>query len=586
MRRRKLFLATMSAILQACGVRPPATPVTPSPRATPTPVLEMRMVTAPPFTTHQCIEILVDIFPPPVDVFDVVGNDLWLVATHHTDTLRVPVFWYQAGATRATNATGEWRARIQLVHAGEWQVQVHWGERTSRVQSVTVTPHPGAHGVIRADARGFAFADDTPFVPIGLNLGWSTQRGTAQLDDYDRWFARLAANGGNAARIWMASWSFGIEWDDTPLGDYTVRMPQAWLLDEVLRLADRHGIFVMLCLINHGAFSTTTNAEWQANPYNQRNGGPLVRPEDFVTDERARALFARRVRYIGARYAAFPALWCWEWWNEVNWTPIQDQALVPWLREMRAVLTTVDPYQHLVTSSWASMGATNVWSETTLDVVQHHTYENDDLVRTLNAARIPVKAVLKTKPLLVSEVGLNAAGVTVVTAVEHVHLVNAVWAPIMLGMAGSGMYWWWDTWIDPTNQWGVFAGVSAFVRGIDLRQLRPFTALMPGMVVLGLKNDTTVLLWIRHARYTARDAMQAYQQLATVDSDWQYQQQVTTWQSVELRNVTDGRYAVTYYGLPADSASAHDVCDVRNAQGTLALPPFVNTLAIQLHRKV
>lgn len=580
MQRRSLLFVTVSAILQACGVRPATAPVTPSPIVTPAPVLSMRLLTAAPYTTHQCIEIAIDVVPAPADAFDVAGNDMWLVAIHATQQLRVPVFW-----DTADTPIGAWRARIQLAHPGEWQVYVQHGARMSEVQQLMVVPHPHAHGIIRVDARGFAFADDTPFLPIGLNLGWSTSQGEAVLADYERWFARLAAHGGNAARIWMASWSFGIEWSDTPLGDYTARMPQAALLDEVMRIAEQYGIFVMLCLINHGAFSMTTNAEWEANPYNQRNGGPLASPADFVTDTRARELFARRVRYIGARYAAFPALWCWEWWNEVNWTPIQETALAPWLSEMRAVLAHVDPYQHLVTSSWASVGATQLWSDTTLDFVQHHTYENDDLVRTLNAARIPVKVVLKTKPLLVSEVGLNAAGATVATAVEHVHLVNAVWAPIMLGMAGSGMYWWWDTWIDPTNQWGVFAEVSTFVRGIDMRQLRPFTALMPGMVVLGLKNDTTVLLWIRHARYTARDAMQAYQQLAPADPDWQYQQQVTTWQSVELRNLTDGSYAVTYYGLPAEHAATHDICDVRNAQGTLAVPPFVNALAVQLHRK-
>jgi hypothetical protein len=406
------------------------------------------------------------------------------------------------------------------------------------------------------------------------------------LVDYERWFTRLAANGGNAARIWMAAWSFGIEWNDTPLGDYTARLPQAWLLDEVLRLAERHGIFVMLCLINHGAFSTTTNAEWDANPYNQRNGGPLADPADFVTDTQARQLFARRVRYIGARYAAFPALWCWEWWNEVNWTPIPDTALAPWLTEMRTVLATVDPYQHLVTSSWASVGATTLWQDATLDIVQHHTYSNDDLVRTLNTARIPVKSILKTKLMLVSEVGLDAAGATAPTAVEYVHLVNAVWAPIMLGMAGSGMYWWWDTWIDATNQWGAFAGLSAFVRGIDMRQLRPFSVLMQGMVVLGLKSDTTVLLWIRHARYTARDAMQAYQQLATAPADWQYRQEVSAWQSLVVRGLTDGVYAVTSYDTVSASTHAHDVCDVRDSQGTLALPPFVNALALQLHRRM
>ena len=581
MRRRQILLGMLSGILQACGIRPTAEAVTPSPVPL-SPALTMRIVTPAPFTTHQLIEVHVDIVPAPSDVFDIAGIDCWVVATHTAQTLRVPVFWYQ---TDTDAATGAWRARLQLAHAGEWQVQVQRGTLTSAMESLTLAAHPQAHGIIRVDARGFAFADDMPFLPLGVNLGWSTRRGTAVLADYERWFTRLAASGGNAARIWMASWSFGIEWNDTPLGDYTARMPQAWVLDEVLRLAERNGIVVMLCLINHGAFSTTTNAEWDANPYNQRNGGPLRNPADFVTDATARQLFARRVRYIAARYAAFPALWCWEWWNEVNWTPIQDATLAPWLTEMRAVLESVDPYQHVVTSSWASVSATALWSDAILDVVQHHTYGNDDLVRTLNTARIPVKAVLKTKPMLVSEVGLDAGGATAPTAVEYVHLVNAVWAPIMLGMAGSGMYWWWDTWIDVTNQWGVFAGVSAVMRGLDMRQYRPFSVLVPDMVVLGLKSDTDIVLWVRHARYTARDAMQAYQQLTTPAADWQYRLAVTVWQTIPLRNLTDGTYAQTSYDTVTAAVVADGDCVVRDGVGEVAIPPFENAVAIHLVRK-
>ena len=585
MRRRTLFHGFMMGLLQACGLRP--TPNADAPTATPHPQLSMVVATPSPLTTHQLIEVVATVVPAPVDRFDVVGNDLWLEAVHAQQTLRVPLFWYQAGADAAAAVAtpGEWRGRVQLSHTGEWQLAVRRGAQQSAPQQLQITAHPQAHGIIGVAERGFAHADGTPFLPIGANLGWSTQQGTAVLADYARWFARLSANGGNVARIWMASWSFGIEWDDTPLGDYTARLPQAWLLDEVLRLAEHHGVMVMLCLVNHGAFSQTTNAEWDANPYNAANGGPLQTPGEFVTDATARTLFARRLRYIGARYAAFPALWCWEWWNEVNWTPIVDTDLAPWLTEMRAVLAGVDPYQHLVTSSWASMGATTLWESDALDFVQHHTYSNDDLVRTLNAARIPVKAVLKTKPLLVSEIGLDTGGVNVPSAVEYVHLTNAIWAPIMLGMAGSGMYWWWDTWIDPTNQWGVFAGIHAFMQAHDYRQMRPFSAQLAHAVVLGLKSDTTVLVWIRHADYTARAAMQAVTQLASVPADWVYQCIMAEWQTLPLTGLTDATYAVSFMDPVTATWTATSDCQVLAGQTTVAVPPFVNAMALQLVRK-
>jgi len=583
MRRRILLQGFVAGFLHACGLRP--APAMPTATVAPVPQLSMTVVNAAPVTTHQLVEVVATVAPAPPDRFDVAGNDLWVQAVHAQQTLRVPLFWYQAGADGATAPPGEWRGRVQLALPGTWQLTVHHGARVSTAHTLTVAAHATARGVIRTVARGFAYADDTPFLPIGLNLGWSTQRGTAVLDDYARWFARLAANGGNVARIWMASWAFGIEWDDTPLGDYTARLPQAWLLDEVLRLAEQHGVMIMLCFINHGAFSQTTNAEWDANPYNQANGGPLRTPGAFVTDPTARALFARRVRYIGARYAAFPALWCWEWWNEVNWTPIVDTDLAPWLSEMRDVLASVDPYQHAVTSSWANMGATTLWQTAPLDFVQHHTYQNDDLVRTLNAARIPVKVVLKTKPLLVSEVGLDTGGVNVPSAVEFVHLYNAVWAPIFLGMAGSGLYWWWDTWVDPTNQWGVFAGIRACLRDHDYRTMRPFTATLAHAVVLGLKNDATVLVWIRHADYTARAAMQAGAQLTTLPADWRHQCVMAEWQTVTLRGLSDATYAVTIVDTLTATITATSDCQVSAGQVTLPVPPFVNAVAFQLVRK-
>ncbi|MFN5060414.1 MAG: hypothetical protein ACK5GU_10890 [Chloroflexota bacterium] len=592
MRRRTVLSMLGSAVLTACGVPTgvdtPA-PVTPAP-VTPSPRVPVQVVmrTTAPYYTHDVIECDVVLQDDPVDVFDTRNHDLWLRAIH-TDTqttLRVPIFWLAEydETIQPTDITG-WRARLTLPQGGTWQIQANYGALTSAVVDISIGARTDAHGMVRVHPRGFAFDDDTAFVPIGVNLGWSTAQGAEILADYERWFRQLAANGGNAARIWMASWAFGIEWNDTPLGDYRNRMRQAWLLDRVFMLAQRYNIRIMLCFINHGAFSTTTNAEWQDNPYNQANGGPLVDPAAFMTDAAARNLWHKRVAYIAARYAAYPSLWCWEWWNEIDWTPIKDEQLAPWLRDSRALIQQFDPYQHPITSSWSSLRLTELWAESTLDFVQHHTYEADDVARTINTARIPVKHILRQKPLLVSEIGLNAGGATTADAIERIHLHNALWAPLMLGTAGSGMYWWWDTWLDPNNHWGAFASVSTFTQGMDMRTMRSFSLMIPGATSLGLRNDTIIYLWVRHAKYTAKEALRAYALANTTDPQWQYTLAVQAWPSVTIKDVDDGSYDVHWFD--PQRATWQPMTVVNAVADTLALdvPDFAYDMAVKITRR-
>ena len=130
----------------------------------------------------------------------------------------------------------------------------------------------------------------------------------------------------------MAAWSLGIEWVNTGLGDYTERMQNAWTLDQVFLLGAKYGINIQLVLINHGAFSESTNPEWFANPYNKLNGGPLESPSEFATNQIAIKFWQQRLRYIAARWAAYPNLFAWEWWNEVNFTQFHKMISQPgWL---------------------------------------------------------------------------------------------------------------------------------------------------------------------------------------------------------------------------------------------------------------
>ena len=575
MRRRQLFQLAGATLVAACGVLPVA-PIT------------LQIVTAPPYTQHTILEVALTLREPMAANYDIVATDLWVEAQCGTTRLRVPAFWYQDfdPQTLAPTGTPGWRARCFLTTNGDWQLIARHGTDQSAPLVVSVAVATDKTGMVQVDGNGFAYADGSPFVPIGVNLGWATGQGAQVISDYTRWLTQLAANGGNASRIWMASWSFGLEWRDTPLGDYTNRLRQAWLLDQVLALAATRGVRVMLSLLNHGAFSTTTNPEWDANPYNQANGGPLTDPAQFVTDATARRWFAQRVRYIGARYAASPAVWCWEWWNEINWTPIQERDLAPWLVEMQAVMHEVDPYTHPITSSWASVSATSLWDAPTLAMMQHHLYSSDDVVRSLNTAQIPIRALLAQKPLLLSEVGLDAGGADAPDGVEYVHLHNTVWAPLMMGYAGTGMYWWWDSWLDPQQHWTVFAGIKEFVAGIRVAGMRRSAPkCSDNAIARGIYDDTQALIWVRHAHYTAQKAMQAYMQTSQPPADWHYAPNALPWQTLTIKGLRDGQYAVTWFDPQTATWGATAATTVANGTTQIDVPPLTIDMAVRLVRQ-
>ena len=577
MRRRTLISLGAGAILSAC------TRALPTPRATvpqAAAAWTVQRVDATPILAGQLFPYIVTMPTQPSNPY--AADSVWVEATAGAMVVRGAVFWYQAYDEKTLLAVGEphWRVHLNLPRAGSWDIRVH----TRPVLQVEVIDGPTRRGFVRTAGGAFVYDDGTPFIPIGLNLGWSTGQGTHVLADYRQWFDALAANGGTACRIWMASWSFGIEWRDTPLGDYTQRLRQAWLLDRVLAMAAERGIVVMLTLLNHGAFSTSTNPEWADNPYNSSNGGPLNSPAEFVSDVTAQRLFAQRVRYIAARYAASAALWCWEWWNEVNWTPIPEAALTPWFTQMNAVLAAADPYAHPITSSWSSAGDAQRWDQQPLAIAQHHLYGDDDVVRSLNSTRIALKSLYGRRPVLLSEVGWSGGGVNPVSAIETVHLHNAVWAPVFMGFAGPGMYWWWDTWVAPMAQWAVYHGVSQVLAQQNLAAFRPFRPAGFNGVALGLKSDTQVLLWLRTGGYTANDAQRAHT-AAGAPVSWEYAVPMQGIAPVPLTQMTDGVYAVTWFDARAAAWGATATLAVVDGTCLLEIPDFVNDCAVRLVRK-
>lgn len=392
--------------------------------------------------------------------------------------IKAPGFYYQ-DFERTVSADREllvkagppvWKLRFTPAEAGIWQYAVQVKDRTGQVESdampfmVNDTWDSGFIRVSSANPRMFEFDNGSPAFLIGQNVAWYDARGTAA---YDKWFREMSANGANYARIWLASWGFAPEWNNTRLGDYSARQDRAYQLDHVFELAEENGIYLMLCLISHGQFGTRVDSEWAHNPYNAENGGPLAKPVDFLTDSESIRLFKQKIRYIAARWGYSTHLFSWEWWNEVDLTDgLSNEALLrPWVGEMTGYMKSVDPYSHLISLSYAGDGTSggSVWDMPEISYCQVHDYSHDSWSVFFDSTTDKLSGY--GKPALFAEFGipsrepLDPAGI---------HLHDGLWAGLTSGSAGTGMLWWWDTYVEPNDLYRQYRGLAKFVAGEPL----------------------------------------------------------------------------------------------------------------------
>ena len=477
---------------------------------------------------YDRFETTASISPEPANPFDPAQIDVQGVFVDPAGRRwNMPGFWYQ-GHTRALVEGREvltpagapvWKVRFAPNAVGRW---TWWW--TVRTPAGTTRSQPRALEVVAGDNPGFvrrAFGDSrylvhddgSSFFAVGENTGWYDQRGTFA---YDSWYARLAAQGANFSRLWMPSWAFGIEWDNTPLGDYRARLDRAWQLDRVIREGEHRGIYTMLSLLNHGAFSTQFNSEWASNPYNAANGGPLAEPKQFFTNATAKELFKRRLRYIVARWGYSTHVHSWELWNEVDLTDgYASAAVTAWHREMRDYLRSIDPARHLVSTSFAVFAIDDrVWGQAGLDYTQYHFYSQSGALKLLPdiardmATWLPDRQRRFTRPVLFGEFGVDSRGPAETMASDPfaIGLHDGLWAGALSSSFGTGMTWWWDNYIDvqPDRFYPMFGAVARFVDGVHWAKERleaasaTATSSTRPLLVTGVQGPARVLLWLKN----------------------------------------------------------------------------------------
>ncbi len=387
-----------------------------------------------------------------------------------------------AGALTALPAGNGFRIRFAPRKTGIWSYSVSCtnasGTGTFPAQTFDCVPvvSPKNKGFVQAGQSNYLnFENGEQYIPIGENIAWQVSNPYV---DYQKWVGKLADNGGNFLRLWLCSWGMGLEWKNNVNGFSGLKkykQSSSFYMDWLFDYCAERGVYVMLCLNHHGQVSSQVNPNWNENPYNTANGGPCPNTWDFFSNAQAKSLIKNRLRYILARWGAQRSIMTWELFNEVNWTDNYTQhqpKIADWHAEMAAFLKQRDFAARPVSTSCGSPESEDpaVWNNPDMDYTQRHYYFNSPNLEALLASGTQENLELYDKPVLVGEFGLGADGNALSTLdPSGIHIHNNMWGSLFGGGLGTGMSWWWDSYIEPKNLYPVCNGVSAMAEQVPFK---------------------------------------------------------------------------------------------------------------------
>ncbi|MBD3265605.1 DUF5060 domain-containing protein, partial [bacterium] len=371
---------------------------------------------------------------------------------------------------------GFWKMRFTPTQVGLYSYKITADNHAqseivkSGTFAVEASDHPGFLRISQKHKRHFAFENGESYFPLGENLGWVGFYHTDDIaEEWEAYLDECQAAGMNWIRIWMCPWGMTeIVWNENQqryFGYEKYSYPNAQLIDFIFRKAEERGIYIQWCINHHGQYSLTSNPIWDANPYNVANGGFLEKPGEFFTSPQMAKHYKDRLRYLVARWGYSTHLLAWEFFNEVDITTFDSWAdVIGWHETMSAHLRSIDPYNHLQTTS-AAWQTHKTFTIEGMDYLQSHAYVPDVIgVQTAKAER--TQAEYPNKPHFFGELSYDASGPNTEDK-NGVILHNQLWASVHSWDSGTAMTWWWDNWVRLYDLYSHFEALSKYVEGID-----------------------------------------------------------------------------------------------------------------------
>jgi hypothetical protein len=397
--------------------------------------------------------------------FDLETNHVELVIQLPDFSKRVLSFFYD-GLNR--DSVEQWEARFTPKQAGHHLFTVRINGKVHTQFELPVEANEGEKqgGLKVSEHLGvFEYESGEAFRGIGMNVCWT--------DDYEYYFRKMKAAGMNVTRIWMCPWHLSFEWRETGLGRYNLE--SARRLDSILQLAEKYGIYVILCMDYHGiapkGLGFFREDRWLVNPYNKINGGPCVDATDLFTNAEAKAFFKRKYKYIVSRFGHSAHIAAWEFLNEADLVAGKPIPVNRWHIEMAEYVQSIDVHHRLVSTSTTRRFVeklVDAFKSPATDFVMFHDYNMLNVAQHLTDL-LEVGIEYYQKPVVMGEFGVEFRGGdrTYKVDSQHVGLHNGIWSGWFSETPIIPLSWWWDSYIDLHNLWHEYVNLSRFAEKMD-----------------------------------------------------------------------------------------------------------------------
>lgn len=411
--------------------------------------------------------------------FDLETNHVELLIQQPDFSKRVLSFFFN-GLNK--DGVEQWEGRFAPTQVGPHRFSIRINGKVYSQFELSVEADNGKKqgGLKVSEQRGvFEYESGEAFRGIGLNVCWA--------QDYEYYFRKMQAAGMNVTRIWMCPWNLPFEWKETGLGRYNLETARS--LDAILELAEKYGIYVILCMDYHGVapkgLGYFRENRWLANPYNKINGGPCAVEAELFTDSEAKIFFKRKYKYIISRFGHSSHIAAWEFYNEADLMAGKSIDVNRWHIEMAEYVKSVDIHQRLVSSSATRQYVeklVDAFKSPAIDFVMFHDYNSLNVAphfTDLHEAAIEYYQ----KPVVLGEFGVEFRGGerTYKVDPQNVGLHNGIWSGWFNETPIIPLSWWWDSYIDRHDLWREYAILSRFADSMNFNVKHlVFKTLTPG----------------------------------------------------------------------------------------------------------
>ena len=462
---------------------------------------------------------------------DVIRVYADFVGPNH-QSYRVEAFYFEGYSFKEENqiekasrnrAADGWKIRFTPSAVGEWKFTLHAVDKKGSVNMDSFNRYAFSFHCRAVDsASGFitkantrylkrtivknARQQEQSFFPIGPNVAWYSSADFGKykkpygIYDYEKYIDKLSGNA-NYLRLWINRYQYlsiyGPEHAGTADGktvmyfDKSLNQKDSAELDYIIQYAAQHGIAVMPCIFNYRnyvhedkvATGTASNparpSDWKNNPFHTVLG--LDSHYQFFTDMKARRIEQNLLRYVVSRWGYATNIMAWELWNEVAnmeegkvMEQKTQQDIIDWHDDMAAYLRSIDPYQHLISTSIGSIKkAEYLYSAifSSLDFVQNHNYQSvqkmaskEQFSYVLYNDTETARRLYGNKPFFMGEFAFgqsNPARQLVDKDPYGIDPHNSLWSSSFSGSMGPASFWFWN-YLDTRNLYGHFKPLLNF----------------------------------------------------------------------------------------------------------------------------